>query len=551
MSRKKNGRKAFVGATPKLEAHDVLHAKRYAYVTLLCDEENAAGVYAAGFSLNQVRKSDHSDMVVIHDKNISQWTRQNLATIGFKTYIVEEPVPYPFKLTFSRLQMHKECRYNKLLLWTLVEYEKVVYFDTDMLFLQNTDQLFKLPELSAAPDSHPPDKFNSGIFVAEPKMRTFRRMIDNLHLPSYNVGDQGFLNEFFSNWFHDSTSRHLPYTFNAFTREQGFMFWDDAFTRSVKVLHFSGEPKPWQTFRDRPVGAAGVVGQEEHSFNDLWHSVYADVKTELFCSRNISTSLAENQNKNPQLTLVVSNFRLESPHFHFNILYYCNLNIFHSIILLCGLSCPNFSNVACSQKIRVVKTGRKTLTDRFGIYASIETTGVLIMDDDILIDEASLRAGYHYWVQNQHRIVGYFPRHFSGTGENITYLTNPKDEYSIILTKGMFVSLSNLQYFMCNLDLVVKYVNKQHNCEDIALNVAVATKTGVPPMHVLANIKYDSGTTSGISNNSSHINLRQQCIRDLMDLFHVSTLVTEAQSIGINQGHNKFTKDSFHKIVPQ
>jgi glycogenin glucosyltransferase len=67
--------------------------------------------------------------------------------------------------------------FTKLHAWKLVEYEKCVFLDADTLVLQNVDDLFSRPEISAAPDTGWPDCFNSGVFVFVPSIQTHNALV--------------------------------------------------------------------------------------------------------------------------------------------------------------------------------------------------------------------------------------------------------------------------------------------------------------------------------------------------------------------------------------
>ena len=67
--------------------------------------------------------------------------------------------------------------FTKLNAWKLVEYEKCVFLDADTLVLQNVDDLFNRPEISAAPDIGWPDCFNSGVFVFVPSLQTYDALV--------------------------------------------------------------------------------------------------------------------------------------------------------------------------------------------------------------------------------------------------------------------------------------------------------------------------------------------------------------------------------------
>lgn len=67
--------------------------------------------------------------------------------------------------------------------------------------LQNTDELFKQSELSAACDVGWPDCFNSGMFVFVPSQDTYAKLIEFAKTTgSFDGGDQGLLNSYFPTW---------------------------------------------------------------------------------------------------------------------------------------------------------------------------------------------------------------------------------------------------------------------------------------------------------------------------------------------------------------
>ena len=122
--------------------------------------------------------------------------------------------------------------FTKINCWLLEKYSKCVFLDSDIVVLQNIDDLFQREELSAAPDAGWPDCFNSGVFVYRPSKETFRKLVQFaneqnasfdgqfFHRSSKDIlcislgGDQGLLNGYFSNWRTADISRHLPFTYN-------------------------------------------------------------------------------------------------------------------------------------------------------------------------------------------------------------------------------------------------------------------------------------------------------------------------------------------------
>ena len=81
--------------------------------------------------------------------------------------------------------------FTKLHAWKLTEYHKCVFLDSDVMVLQNIDDLFDRPEISAAPDIGWPDCFNSGVFVFVPSLTTHSALIT--HALAYGSFDGRFL----------------------------------------------------------------------------------------------------------------------------------------------------------------------------------------------------------------------------------------------------------------------------------------------------------------------------------------------------------------------
>lgn len=136
--------------------------------------------------------------------------------------------------------------FTKLHCWRLTQFEKAVFIDADALILKNVDDLFEYEELSASPDPGWPDCFNSGVFVFRPNEETYARLLKfALEHGSFDGGDQGLLNEFFSSWVRDS-QRRLPFVYNCVA--QTFYSYAPAFAKfrdQIRVVHFIGSVKPW------------------------------------------------------------------------------------------------------------------------------------------------------------------------------------------------------------------------------------------------------------------------------------------------------------------
>lgn len=123
---------------------------------------------------------------------------------------------------------------TKLHCWKLTQYSKCVFMDADTLVAKNIDELFEKEELSAVADVGQvnsqfssehiftntqffrwPDCFNSGVFVFVPSQQTFENLTTLAAKEgSFDGGDQGLLNTYFSDWATRDINRHLSFIYN-------------------------------------------------------------------------------------------------------------------------------------------------------------------------------------------------------------------------------------------------------------------------------------------------------------------------------------------------
>jgi lipopolysaccharide biosynthesis glycosyltransferase len=135
--------------------------------------------------------------------------------------------------------------------------------DADCLVLQNIDELFHHPQLSAAMDCC--DHFNTGVLVLEPNKRTFQDMLDKLKqkkIDSYDGADQGFLNNYFLNSYHPLS---FKYNGDQYVLARNKHAYNE---KDLKVIHYVHEHKPW--LKEQPEG----FNEKLKSLHELWWKVH-------------------------------------------------------------------------------------------------------------------------------------------------------------------------------------------------------------------------------------------------------------------------------------
>ena len=228
-----------------------------AYVTMLCNGDGyVTGAEVLGKSL--VASGSRVRRIALVTPDISAEGRARLEKQGWELRDVEpiaNPTPGPL-LVFPRFA----GVFTKLRAWELTDFGRVVVLDADTLVLQNIDDLFERPGFAAAPDFFLPDRFNSGVMVVPPSKDTFDRMVAALAVaPSYDGGDQGFLNTFYSDWYAMPAAHRLPAGYNLpnFIHQfaHGHAGLKATLAREAKVLHYMVQ-KPWQAKSTLTGGAA-------------------------------------------------------------------------------------------------------------------------------------------------------------------------------------------------------------------------------------------------------------------------------------------------------
>uniref|UniRef100_A0A2I3GYI9 glycogenin glucosyltransferase n=1 Tax=Nomascus leucogenys TaxID=61853 RepID=A0A2I3GYI9_NOMLE len=184
-----------------------------AFVTLTTNDAYAKGALVLGSSLKQHRTTRR--LVVLATPQVSDSMRKVLETVFDEVIMVD--VLDSGDSAHLTLMKRPELgvTLTKLHCWSLTQYSKCVFMDADTLVLANIDDLFEREELSAAPDPGWPDCFNSGVFVYQPSLETYNQLLCLAsEQGSFDGGDQGILNTFFSSWATTDIRKHLPFIYN-------------------------------------------------------------------------------------------------------------------------------------------------------------------------------------------------------------------------------------------------------------------------------------------------------------------------------------------------
>ncbi|XP_027158586.1 putative UDP-glucuronate:xylan alpha-glucuronosyltransferase 4 [Coffea eugenioides] len=217
--------------------NDALYQPREAYVTILhSSEAYVCGAIALAQSIIQSNSS--KDLVLLADDSISKKSLQGLEAAGWKIKRIKR-----IRSPHAAKGAYNEWNYSKLRIWRLIEYDKIIFIDSDFIVLRSLDEFFVYPQLSAVGNNG--HIFNSGLMLVEPSKCAFQAVMGKrFTMASYNGGDQGFLNEVFT-WWHRWPGR-----------VNFLKFFGDSYDlirpkipMNLYTIHYLGV-KPWMCYKD-------------------------------------------------------------------------------------------------------------------------------------------------------------------------------------------------------------------------------------------------------------------------------------------------------------
>lgn len=542
--------------------------ERMAYVTFLCDDIMGEATEVLVYSLKQTQTKH--DIVVLVLDDVTQTVRNRLEYLGAQIINVDQ-VKYPWDSSSARRKgFNKACRYSKLNLWNLTQYKKVVFLDADTMVVNPIDDLFEYPQFTAAVDIG--GVLNTGVFVAEPNTDTYNDIMKTYeNAPSYNRGDQGFLNYYFN-----QSANILPGNYNLMIKFTHFSTLASSFVakNTAKVLHFTSETKPWnfhflhqREWRENYDGHLFGVwtralrqtrnelsagGLYDSSSSDMWENKGRVAEV---CDNRIKKNYGRRYPKSTQFTVILNLSKSIS----------VNLNQLANVLRTYSSS-KKVAQIYTNSKvvkdeegnkinldtflrklhlrkpIKTISRGAfKSANNRFNPIQGIMTTSVFLTDENVITSLDELEFGFEVWKKNQDAIVGFRSdsHGVSTSDDKVTFTQNFDGEYrySMIKSNSMFLRSDYLHAYTCLIpEEIHQYIDKHPSCYDIAMNMLVSGMTGSSP--VLVDTAYSQWT------KQSNIIQQQksQCLNELPQFFNNNNplifnneLVTQVSSKVFNE----------------
>ena len=236
-----------------------------AYVTLLSTINYLPGVFTLAESLKRVKAAP--PLLVGLSAGIPAEIETLLESRALNVFKLPSDSPLPAMP--GQMQHHWTNTFDKIHFFGLTQFEKIVYLDSDMIVMNNIDDLFEKPHMSAVAAGrliHADwTRLNSGLMVIEPEEGLPSRIAKMLQhakdraakVGNAAIGDQDLINEFYNDWplqsnlhlddgynmFHDHTDVYIKnYGYGLVTNDQAL---NNPKIKPIQVLHFAGPLKPW------------------------------------------------------------------------------------------------------------------------------------------------------------------------------------------------------------------------------------------------------------------------------------------------------------------
>uniref|UniRef100_A0A5K3F562 Glyco_transf_64 domain-containing protein n=1 Tax=Mesocestoides corti TaxID=53468 RepID=A0A5K3F562_MESCO len=180
--------------------------------------------------------------------------------------------------------------------------------------------------------------------------------------------------------------------------------------------------------------------------------------------------------------------------------------------------------------INVIRVPLNKLQSRFLPFDIIKTDAVLTLDDEVVPDGKSTRAGFSLWKEHPDRLVGFVARGhkwYDRMGQ-FRYVATAQPTYSFILTGASFFHKYYLYAYTFELlHEIYAVVDEIMNCEDIAMNMLTQQISEKPPLRVISGTRFACPScTEGLSRKKGHYHMRSACITNFIHLFGYDPLKT-------------------------
>lgn len=233
------------------------------FITLLSSKNYLEGVLVLDNSLKKVGSKYPLTVLVSLDLyNNYKEIVEILAFNKIEYQILEKKITLPVEITQKIYSKRWINTFDKLQVFGLTSYSKIVFLDSDMLVVKNIDHLFDKSHLSFATASEQVSGCenwtlpNSGMMVLVPEKGLPEKIFEiwpQVQTSKKDFSDQDLIHEYFSDIIRRDQSWRVPAIYNCFVylidkivRERKYnLNFKNQDKNTISVLHFAIKDRPW------------------------------------------------------------------------------------------------------------------------------------------------------------------------------------------------------------------------------------------------------------------------------------------------------------------
>lgn len=238
-----------------------------AYITLLSSGNYFKGVIVLSRTLKKVQSK--YKLYCLVSSCINEELKAKLEHEGIVCINLDKPFINTQNLPSMKAYPHWINTFDKLSMWGLTQFEKVIFVDSDMMVLRNIDHLFECDDFSAVSAGSKYrnwwNTLNSGLLVITPSKDIEHKMheialdiIPKAINQGRSIGDQDVIQKYCTNWC-DEKELHLDEGYNIFADFLTYYVnhlgygWFNKNKKPIYIVHFIGKTKPWmqKSIRER------------------------------------------------------------------------------------------------------------------------------------------------------------------------------------------------------------------------------------------------------------------------------------------------------------
>ena len=226
----------------------------YSYVALISEDSYLLGLLCLRESLKNTKTE--IPLSVIVTENVSRYAKYVIKKSGMNV-INREKFLIPNEINARNKGTAEDYwsnTFDKLYVFELTQFEKIVYLDSDMYILKNIDHLFNKEHLSAViagkyyKGNENWTKLNSGLMVIKPQKNVidkFRLVFTDILKKRKAIGDQDIIQETYPDW-DNNNELHLDDRYNMFFYYLEYYINELNYKiEDISVIHFITKIKPW------------------------------------------------------------------------------------------------------------------------------------------------------------------------------------------------------------------------------------------------------------------------------------------------------------------